>query len=170
MAPLLCCLKIRASFHSHRWIQPKVTVRKRSIRVKIGDFLSCVTLKFDGWSWKTIGLLFYGTSSFAHHLIPIGEFKLYYWVTVRKCPIWVKVDDCFSRVTLKFDGWPWKNDRARLLSNVKLDASFHHHMWIQRGITTQKRLSRVLNFVALTFDLWPWSFVWASFLSLVITP
>ena len=30
------------------------------------------------------------------------------WVTVRKRPIWVKFDDFFSRVTLKFDGWPWK--------------------------------------------------------------
>ena len=29
------------------------------------------------------------------------------WVTVRKRPIWVKCDDFFSRVTLKFDGWPW---------------------------------------------------------------
>ena len=27
-------------------------------------------------------------------------------VTVRKRPIWVKFDNFFSRVTLKFDGWP----------------------------------------------------------------
>ena len=27
---------------------------------------------------------------------------------VRKHPIWVKIDDVLSRVTLKFDGWPWK--------------------------------------------------------------
>ena len=30
------------------------------------------------------------------------------WVTVRKHPIWVKLDVFESRVTLKFDGWPWK--------------------------------------------------------------
>ena len=29
-------------------------------------------------------------------------------VTVRKRPIWVKIDDFFSRVTLQFDIWPWK--------------------------------------------------------------
>ena len=29
-------------------------------------------------------------------------------VTVRKRPIWVKIIDFFSRVTLQFDGWPWK--------------------------------------------------------------
>ena len=75
-APLLCCLKLCASFHSHWWIQTWVTVRKRSIQVKIGNFLSRVTLKFDVWPWKTIGHLFYTASSFVHHFIAIGEFKL----------------------------------------------------------------------------------------------
>ena len=27
---------------------------------------------------------------------------------VRKCPIWVKIGDVLYRVTLKFDGSPWK--------------------------------------------------------------
>ena len=35
---LLCYIKLYASFQSHCWIQTGVTVRKRSIRVKIGDF------------------------------------------------------------------------------------------------------------------------------------
>ena len=74
--PLLCCFKFCASFHSHWWIKTKVTVRKRSIRVKIGDLLSRVTFKFDGWPWKTIGHHFYVASSFKHHFITIGEFKL----------------------------------------------------------------------------------------------
>ena len=69
-APLLYYIKLCVSFQIHRWIQTKVTVR-----VKIGDFLSCVTMKFDGWTWKTIGHLFYTTSSFVHHFIPIGDFK-----------------------------------------------------------------------------------------------
>ena len=75
-APLLCCFKLCASFHSHRWIQTKVTVRKRSIRVKIGDLLSRVTFNFDGWHWKTIGHLFYVASSFMYHFNTIGEIKL----------------------------------------------------------------------------------------------
>ena len=111
-----------------------------------GDFMSCVTLKFDGWPWKTIGHLFYTTRSFVHPLKSIGEFKLelqsgnaqfgsksaiFYPVwpwnlmddlqqgksegfescdrpIVRKRPIWVKIGDVLYRVTLKFDGWPWK--------------------------------------------------------------
>ena len=75
-APLLYYIKLCASFQIHRWIETEVTVRKRSIWVKIGDFLSCVSLKFDGWSWKTIGHLYYTTSSFVHHFKSIGEFKL----------------------------------------------------------------------------------------------
>ena len=47
-APLLCCFKLCASFQSHRWIQTKVTVWKRSILAKMADFLPHVTLKFDG--------------------------------------------------------------------------------------------------------------------------
>ena len=53
-APLLYYIKLCVSFQIHRWIQTEVTLRKLSIRVKIGDFLSLVTLKFDGWPWKTI--------------------------------------------------------------------------------------------------------------------
>ena len=75
-APLLYYIKLCVSFQIHRWIQTEVTVRKCSIQVEIGDFLSCVTLKFDGWPWKTIGHLFYTTPSLVHHFKSIGEFKL----------------------------------------------------------------------------------------------
>ena len=75
-APLLCYIKLCASFQNHGWIQTGVTVRKCSIHVKIGDFLFCVTLKFDGWSWKTIGHLYCIASSLVHHFIAISEFNL----------------------------------------------------------------------------------------------
>ena len=80
--------------------------------------------------------------------------------------IWCFLEPCdleIWRMTLK-------NNRALLLSIIKLYASFHHHMWIQTGVTVRKRLSWVLTSVTLTFDLWPWPFAWASLLSLVITP
>ena len=44
--------------------------------VKIGDVLYRVTLKFDGWPWKTKGHLSFAVSSFVQHFIAIGEFKL----------------------------------------------------------------------------------------------
>ena len=66
-APLLIYFKLCASLRSHWWIQTGVTVQKRPIQVKIWDFFSRVTLKFDGWPWKTIRHLFYATSSYEHH-------------------------------------------------------------------------------------------------------
>ena len=145
-APLLCYFKLCASFRSYRWFQTWVTVRKRPNWVKFDDFLSHVTWKFDGWPWKTIGHLFYATSSFVNHFVAICVFKLelqsgndqsgsnstifravWPWnltddleqgksegfescdpPIVRKRPIWVKIGDVLYRVTLKFDGWPWK--------------------------------------------------------------
>ena len=73
---LLYYVKLCASFQIHWWIQTRFTVQKRSIRVEIGDMLSRVTLKFDGWPSKSIGHLFYATSSFVQHFVAIGEFKL----------------------------------------------------------------------------------------------
>ena len=32
-------------------------------------------MKFDGWPCKTIGHLFYATTSFVYHFVPIGDFK-----------------------------------------------------------------------------------------------
>ena len=75
-ASLLCCFKLCATFHSHWWIQTGVTVWKRPIWVKFDDFQSCVTLKFDVWPWKTIGHLYYATSSSMHPFLAIGELKL----------------------------------------------------------------------------------------------
>ena len=74
--PLLCCSKLCASFHSRQWIQTGVAVRKYPIWVTIDDILSCVTLEFERWPWKTIGHLFYASSSFVYHFVAIGEFKL----------------------------------------------------------------------------------------------
>ena len=75
-APLLCSFKLCVSFHSLLWNQDEDTVRKHQIWVKISDLLSRVTLKFDRRPWKTIGHLFYATSSLVHHFIAICEFKM----------------------------------------------------------------------------------------------
>ena len=104
-----------------------------------------------------------------------ASFRSHWWtqtgVTVRNRPIWVKIDDFLSApCDLEILRMTLKNNRAPLLSNIKLYASFHHHMWIQTGVTVRKRLSWVMTSVTLTFDLWPWPFAWISLLSIVITP
>ena len=100
-APYLTYFKLCASLHGHRSMQTRVTVRKCQIRVKIGDFLSCVTLKFDRWPWKRIQHLFYATSSFSHHFIAIGQFELE--LQSGKAKFWSKSVIFLSRMTLKFD-------------------------------------------------------------------
>ena len=127
-----------------------------------------MTLKFDWWPLKTIEHPSYAASSFANHFIAIGEFKLE--LQSGNALFGSKSSTFFSRVTLKFDGWPWKINRAPLLSNIKLCASFHRHMWIQTGVTVRKLLSGVMTSVTLTFGLWPWPLAWTSRLSMVITP
>ena len=44
--------------------------------IKIVNFSARVTVKFVGLPCKTIGHLFYATSSFVRHFVAIGEFKL----------------------------------------------------------------------------------------------
>ena len=149
-APLLCYFKLFASFRSHRWIQTGVTVWKRLIWVKIKDFFSRVTLQSGKWPWKKnrapIICYFKLCASFrSHRSIQTG-------VTVWKRPIWVKFDDFFS-CDLEIWRMTLKNNRAPLLSNIKLYALFHHHLWIQTGVTVRKVLSWVVNSVTLTFDL-----------------
>ena len=72
--PLLWYFKLCASFRSHRSIQTGVTVRKRLIWVKISDFFWSdldiwrMTLKHN----KHLS----APSSFVHHFMAIGQFKL----------------------------------------------------------------------------------------------
>ena len=75
-APLLCYFKLFASFSSHWWIQTGVTVRKRLIWVKIDAFFKPCDLMIWRMTFKNNRHLFHATSSFVHHFIPIGEFKL----------------------------------------------------------------------------------------------
>ena len=74
--------------------------------IQIVNFSARVTVKFDGWPRKTIGHFFYTTSSFVHHFKSIGEFKLD--LQSRNAQFRSKLVICYTRVTLKFDGWPWK--------------------------------------------------------------
>ena len=74
------------------------TVWKRLIWVKIDDFFSRMTLKFDVWPWKTIGHLFYTTSSFVHHFVAIGEYKL---------ELQSGNPQSVSKLTIFLAVWPW---------------------------------------------------------------
>ena len=74
-AHLLCYFKLCESFHSHL-LKLELQSRNAKFGSKSAIFMPRVTLKFDGWPSKTIGHLFYATSSLVHHFIAIGQFKL----------------------------------------------------------------------------------------------
>ena len=119
-APLLYCVKLCASFQGHRSILTGVTVRKRSIWVKIGYFSSRVTFKFDRWPWKPIGHLFYATSSFMHNFITIGESDACYSPETSNLG---EYGCFFGRVTFKCDRWSWKT-----IGHISsATSSFVHH-------------------------------------------
>ena len=132
-APLLYCTKLCGSFQIHQWIQLGVTVWKRSIWVKMGNFLSRVTLKIEGWPCKTIGHLLYATSSFVYHFVPIGEFKLE-----------LQSGNAQSGSNLTFFLEPCDLEIWRMTFKNNC-VSFHTHWWIQIWVTVQKRSIRVKN-------------------------
>ena len=86
---------------------------------------------------KTIGHLFYTTSSFVHHFKSIGEVKLK-WQS-QNAQFSSKLANFLSRVTLKFDWMTLKKNRALLLYNIKLCEAFQNHWYIQTGVTVRKR-------------------------------
>ena len=168
-APLLYYVMLIASFQSHHWIQTGVTVRKRSILVKIDNYLPHLNLQFDDWPWKIIGHLFCTTSSFVHHFKTISEFKLELQSGnaqfQSKSAIFLLQALCiiskpsmysnwsYSPETLKLGQNQWffgpcdliiwrltlKNNRAPLSCYFKLCASCHNHPLIQTGVTVLKR-------------------------------
>ena len=83
-------------------------------------FLSRVTLKFDGWPWKSIGHLFYVASSLVHHFIAISELKPK--LQSGNAKFRSKSAIFWSHVILKLDGWPWKT-----IHLFYATSSFLHH-------------------------------------------
>ena len=130
---------------------------------QIGRFLELCDLEIWRMTFKNNRAPLLCYFKHVHHFVAIGEFKM---------ELQSGNPQSGSNSTLFRAMWPWNltDDRALLLSIIKLYASFHHHMWIQTGVTVRKLLSWVVTSVTLTFDLWPWPFAWTSLLSLVITP
>ena len=89
----------------------------------------------------------------SHQLIQTG-------VSVWKRPIWVKID-FFSRVTLKFDRWPWKN-RALLLTYFKLYPFVNSNWCYSPETLNSVRNCIYFSRVTLKFDGWLWKTIGSS--------
>ena len=141
-APLLCYFKLCAAFHSHWWIQTGVTVRKRPIWVKFGDFSAV-------WPWNLTDDLEQGKSE---------GFESCDWPIVRKRPIWVKIGDVLHRVTLKFDGWPWKTIGHLYYAT---SSSMHHFEAIgEFKLEVQSGNAQFGSKSTIFRAVWPWNFTY----------
>ena len=144
-APFSCYSKLCASFRSHWLIQTGFTVPKPPIWVKIDNFYSRVTLQFDVWPSKTIGHLFYATSSFMHHFVAIGDFKLE--LQSGNAHAWGKIDDFFSRVTLQFDVWPWKTTGHLFYSTHSISQPPVHPCFARAiELIAHPKITKILSF------------------------
>ena len=90
-ASLLCCFKLCATFHSHRWIQTGVTVRKGPILGQIQQFLGLCDLEIWRMTLKN------NRAPLQCYFKLCAPFCSHQWFqirdTVRKRPIWVKMDN-----------------------------------------------------------------------------
>ena len=129
--PFLNYIKLCASFQSHGFIKTGVTIRKRPIWFKIGDFFSCVNLKFDLKNNRTplpsnIKLC----ASFHRHMC------IHTGVTVQK-----RLSEVMTSVTLTFDLWPWRFACPSLLSMVITPENFVMIRWKEHdeiGVTDRQ--------------------------------
>ena len=151
-APFLYYIILCALFRSHWYIQTGVTVRKRSIRVKIGDFLSRVTWNMNGWPCKNnrAPLLYYVKlcASFRIHLWSRT------WVTVRKRSIWIKIGDFVSHVTLKPDGWHWKTKGPLIYTTLSFVQHFKAIGILK--LELQPGDAQFGSKLAISGPAWPW--------------
>ena len=123
MAPLLCRSKLCKSFQSHRWIQMEWQSGNAQFGSKSAIFVPC---DLEIW-WMTLKndrapLLCYSKISSFH-----SRLLMQTGVKVWKIPIWVKINNLFSPVTLKFDRWPWKSIGHLLYATSNL---MHHFLAI----------------------------------------
>ena len=104
-ACLLYYIKLCVSFQIHQWFQTGATVRKCPIWVKFKIFWAVwpCNLTYDLKKQQ-------GTSFML--LQVCAPFRSHWWiqtgVTVRKHPIWVKIDTFLAMRPSNFYGWPWK--------------------------------------------------------------
>ena len=122
---------------SHQWIQTGITVRKRSILVKIGEFFCPVWLSNSMNDYQkqkcTSSILLYAFSIISK---PLATSNLSY------CPETLNSGQSqrvFNPCDLEISRMTLKNKRAPLLCSSRFFSSFNCHQCIQTGVTVWKR-------------------------------
>ena len=146
-APPLSNIKLCASFHHHSYsLETPNSGQNLWFFVQCDLEIWCITLE------NNMAPLLYFIKLCAslqnHGWIQTG-------VTVRKCPIPVKMSNFFVPCDLEIWWITLEYNRAPFLYYIKLCASFQSHGWIQTWVTVQKRSIRVK--LAIFGPVWPWN-------------
>ena len=106
-------------------------------------FLSGVTLKFDGWPWKTVEHLLYAMLTFVHHFMAISEIKLSENTKFR------------SKLPL----WPWNfTDNLAKQWGTTTSSSGHHFIAInETKLQLQSRNAQFGSKSIMFCPMWPWN-------------
>ena len=103
-------------------------VWKHLIQVKMINFFSLCNREIWGMTLKNNRAPLYATSSSVHYFVAICKFKLELQCGIAK--FWSKLLSFLAAITLKFNGWVWKNNTAPHLCHFKFSASCQSHLWI----------------------------------------
>ena len=135
-APRLCYFKLCAAFHTHWWSKIWVTVRKRSIRVKIDVFLAVWPRNFTDDPQKQLvisSMLLQALWSISYPLVNSN------WRYSPEMPNLGQIRRFLEPCDLETWRMTFKNNRAPLLCFFKLCAAFYRHWWIRTEVTVRKR-------------------------------
>ena len=118
-----------------------------------------MTLKFDVWPCKTIGHLFYATSSFGNYFVAIGEFKL----ELQSGNAQSGSNSTIFRAVWpgNFEGWPWKTIGHLFYATSSFVQHFkairEYELELQSGNAQFGSNSTIFRAVwPWNFDGWPW--------------
>ena len=125
-----------------------------ALKLDFGEPGNPVTLKLDGWHWKTKGHLFYSPPSVGLNFIAS------YAGTETGVIVWKRWNrgqfgDFFSPVAFKLDRWPWKTT-GRLFYAPQLCVSFHGNLCNETGVIVRKQSYLGKIYVdSCDLELWP---------------
>ena len=123
-----------------------------------------MTLQFDVCAWKTIGHLFYSTSSFVHIFVAIGEFKL---------ELQSGIAQSGSNSMISRALWPWyltydlekqQGTSSQQHQTIWIISSYVNSNWSYSPETAK------LDCDLCDLDIWSWPFAWTSLQPMAITP
>ena len=179
-APLLYYAKLYASFQIHQWIQTGFVVWKCSIRVKIADFLSRVTLNFGGWSWNkanlrdliaVTGLVILLKLDSNHRFFSLCDLEIQWMTPKNKCTSSILHQAlCIISNPPVNSNWSYSSETPNLGKNQHF---FFSYVTLKFDVWTWKTIGRLFNAtssfvffgskstnffsrVTLQFNVWPW--------------